>query len=304
MGQAARKHSPVLSLEHGATAAQEHFDQEHFDRATCLLTEGNALFHQGDAQGALTKYEECRACGKKIRDASLARQVEGSATGSLGDAYNSIGKYATAGKHHKLALAVARETGDRQGEGNALGNLALSYFGFGHHPEAIDHYNQALAVVREIGDRSGEAQEMGNLGLVYFSLGQYTEAIRHHELALAISRQIGDRRGEGQDLSNLGLAWFGFGHHAVAISHFKKALAIVADIGDRDGSILGNLVPLEQQGWVDLSRALEHGRVEITRLEASSSGPMFTAAAKAAIAGGDVKVLDSSTPAELTEVCC
>jgi tetratricopeptide (TPR) repeat protein len=56
-------------------------------------------------------------------------------------------------EHHKQALAISREIGDRRGEGNRLGNLSAAYRNLGQCEEAIAHFTRALAISREIGNR-------------------------------------------------------------------------------------------------------------------------------------------------------
>ena len=75
----------------------------------------------------LWKYEECRACGRTIRDSRLARQVENVLLGGLGGvAYESLGQYDKAIEHHKQTLVIS-EIDDWMSEGKTLGNLGNAY---------------------------------------------------------------------------------------------------------------------------------------------------------------------------------
>jgi len=85
---------------------------------------------------------------------------------------------------------MLREIGDRRGEGTALGSLGNAYSRLGETREAIEYYEQALAISREIGDRRGEGNRLGNLGLALDKLGHREEAIKCTKEALKIFEQI------------------------------------------------------------------------------------------------------------------
>ena len=58
--------------------------------------------------------------------------------------------------------------------------------------DGTTHHKQALVISREIGDRRGEGADLGNLGLVYADLGEVQKAIGYYEQALVIAREIQD----------------------------------------------------------------------------------------------------------------
>ncbi|HEX6345855.1 AfsR/SARP family transcriptional regulator [Umezawaea sp.] len=134
---------------------------------------------------------------------------------------------------HRVALAAARELGDRFAEAEVLKSLGTAAWQVGHNAEALDHYQRALALYREVGERKGEAAVLGNLGLVHDRMGRYQEAIDHHLQDLALCRQIGDRRGEGTTLSNLGLVCERVGRYDEALRHCRDALVVIREFGDR-----------------------------------------------------------------------
>jgi tetratricopeptide (TPR) repeat protein len=179
-------------------------NQEILSRARSLLNEGGALFQRDDVEGALAKWEECRAHVHTIRDTGLARKVEGAVAGNLGHAYNSLGEHAKAIHYYEPALAIARETGDRRGEANHLGNLGRACRSLGRFTKAIEHHERSLAISRDLGDRSGERIALISLGVAHASLGtacdklgQCAEAIEHYKQAeIALShRNRGDKGG-------------------------------------------------------------------------------------------------------------
>ena len=148
-----------------------------------MLNEGNALKDRGDARGALTKFTECLAIGRSIKDSRTRQRVEGNALGGLGIVYSSLGQYDKAKASLEAALAISREMGDKQNEGKFLSNLGIVYKALGQYDKAKASYEASLVIYREIGDKQNEASALSGLGNVYRSLGQYVKAKASHEAA-------------------------------------------------------------------------------------------------------------------------
>jgi len=130
---------------------------------------------------------------------------------------------------HHIALASARELGDRRGEAWVLTNLGME-LGQQHIDDAIDHFEQALAIYREIGDRREEARAANALAFTYVILGRYEEAVPALLDSLELQRGVGRRYGEAVALCNLAEAYVELGRHEEAIARAKEALAIDREI--------------------------------------------------------------------------
>ncbi len=143
---------------------------------------------------------------------------------------------------HRLALASARELGDRAGEAWVLTNLGM-VLGQQRAQDAVGYFEQALAIYRETGDRRYQAQVANNLAFCYLVLGRHEEAVTALLGALKLQRQAGRRYGEGVALCNLGEAYVELGRHDEAIAVSQEALAIAREVGSvRDeGYALHNL---------------------------------------------------------------
>ena len=131
---------------------------------------------------------------------------------------------------HRIALASARELGDRLGEARVLNNLGV-VLGQQHVDDAIGHFERALAIYRETGDRWGQAQATNNLAFSYRFLGRYDEAVGALLAALDLQREVGQRYGEGIALCNLGEAYLDLRCFEDAISRSHEALAVARGIG-------------------------------------------------------------------------
>jgi DNA-binding SARP family transcriptional activator/Tfp pilus assembly protein PilF len=136
---------------------------------------------------------------------------------------------------HRIALASARQVGNRQGEAWVLNNLgeALVLTGDG---EGIGLLEQALAIRREIGDRMGEAQAANNLADAYQRLGRADEALGLLRRALDLNRQVGNRYGEGVALVNLGDRLLDLDRAEEAIDCLQQARRTFAEIEYPDGA--------------------------------------------------------------------
>ena len=171
------------------------------------------------------------------------RSGEGSAYGNLGNAYDSLGDFNTALKHHKHNLEIAEEVEDRVGEGSAHGNLGNAYYSLGDFKTAIKHHEHRLKIVKEVGDRVGEGGTFGNLGNAYWSLGDFKKAIDYHERDLKIAQEVGNRVAEESAYGNLGNAYHSLGNFRTAIEYHERHLKIAKEVGDRpgEGRAYGNL---------------------------------------------------------------
>jgi DNA-binding SARP family transcriptional activator/Tfp pilus assembly protein PilF len=137
--------------------------------------------------------------------------------------------------YFEQALAVVREGGDRWAEARAANNLAFCYLILGRHEEAVGPLLDALQMQREVGRRYGEAVALTNLGDAYVELGRYDEAIARSQEALAIAREVDSARDQGYALYNLGRANLALGRLAEATDLFEQALAIHRAAGERSG---------------------------------------------------------------------
>jgi tetratricopeptide (TPR) repeat protein len=77
--------------------------------------------------------------------------------------------------------------------GNSLTSLGNVYRKLGRHAEAINHHRQALTLIREVGDRGAECEILNNLGDAHLATGQNELAITCHQQALALVEDLDQR---------------------------------------------------------------------------------------------------------------
>jgi len=218
--QNAHKHQEAIDRFTRALALAENDSQ----RAALRILRGNSYGSISDYDRAEADYEETLKLADRISPTKDAAQARASALGNLGLVYADRGELDKAEEHHKGALEINREIGDRLGEAAALGNLGLVY-GRRGDPENLDraeqYGKQALEMHREIGDRLGEAASLGNLGIVYGDKKDLDEAIKCFEKSLAEkSHSL-----RGHVWNGLGLAYAEKGNTDKAIECYEKGLA-------------------------------------------------------------------------------
>ena len=73
----------------------------------------------------------------------------------------------------------------------------------GDREQAAEHHRAALAIVRDLGDRRAEALTLNNLALALVHTGSVAIAVQHFEQALVLFRELGDDEHEGRVIANL-----------------------------------------------------------------------------------------------------
>ena len=131
---------------------------------------------------------------------------------------------------HQVALASARELGDKRGEARVLNSIGM-VLSLQRNDDALRYFGQATAMYQEIGDSAGQAQAANNLGFHYWLLGRHKEAAAAYLIALDLQRQVGRRYGECIALCNLGEAYVELGHYDDARAMSREALAAAREIG-------------------------------------------------------------------------
>jgi tetratricopeptide (TPR) repeat protein len=231
---------------------------------------GQALFHQGDYDGARNRLEQALSLAR----ASESRKTEAASLLNLGTIHLSQGDYVEASLHYKQSLHVCQEIGNRRIELRALNNLAIvlgeqgdfaqaeafymrtlqsagdmgdrlaqsmalnnlgvHYEEQGDYAAAESYYEQALEIKKEISDRSGEALTLMNIARIFAKQGEYRKSKPYYQQCLDLFRQIEDKQCEIEGLSFLSLLWHQMGEEEAALEHSQLALDIAQELGDRN----------------------------------------------------------------------
>ena len=147
---------------------------------------------------------------------------------------------------HQIALAAARQAGDRLGEADTLSKLGTLQRETGDYPAAAATLARALALYRDIGDQPGQAGTLSQLGFLHVLSGDYPAATASYQKALTLARSAGDRHGQAWTLTGLGLLQQLTGDHPAATVSLQQALALFGDLGN----LLGQAQALNALGVV------------------------------------------------------
>ena len=72
-----------------------------------------------------------------------------------------------------------------------FGNIGLILKDRGDLDEALKHHRDALRIHRELGNKHGTAQDLGNIGVILKDRGDLDEGLKHITSALDIATEAG-----------------------------------------------------------------------------------------------------------------
>jgi predicted ATPase/Tfp pilus assembly protein PilF len=185
-----------------------------------------------------------------------------------GKALDASGKVAEGQTHLDVALAMAREIGDRRCEAQVLSDLGYLNENQGRMSEARTFFEAALVLALQVDDGVTECLAQNGLGSLSEAQGQMNEARAHFETALVVARRLGDRRREGRILANMGILHAEQGRIDEGLTLYEAALAMAREVGDRqwEGNTLCNIGLLHQlEGRMPEARAELEGALALAR---------------------------------------
>ncbi|SDC94408.1 ATP-binding protein [Glycomyces harbinensis] len=100
-----------------------------------------------------------------------------------------VGPHATV---NRIALDIARRTGDARKEAFTLGDAGRQLLAAGRHREAIDLLERSVALKRDLGEFSDAALTLANIGVLHRRSGRFAESVAMHEAALAQAEEAAD----------------------------------------------------------------------------------------------------------------
>ncbi len=158
----------------------------------------NALCSSGQHDEALQIAEKClvihRAIGRNVGYVQPCASI-----------LVAAGRYDEADARYDLALAAARQAGDRELEGLTLqcqGNLADDR---NQLDRATRLYQQALQLFQEAGNTAGMMQTYNLVGVVERKAGRLAEARAWYEKSRELAVRLNDQPGLGQAAQNIGI---------------------------------------------------------------------------------------------------
>jgi tetratricopeptide (TPR) repeat protein len=139
--------------------------------------------------------------------------------------------------HHKQALAVCQELGDRDCMGRAHVNLCNTHRFKGDHENALLHAYEAMRIKEEQADSAGLARAHHNLAMIHQEQGDLPSADRALAASLAIKERMGDSLGVRNTLSVMSLVALDRGDHEGAVLLLERAHAIAREHEDKGSMV-------------------------------------------------------------------
>ncbi len=128
------------------------------------------------------------------------------------------------------ALTIHQSTGNKIGLNDTLMHLGNAYQSLGRYAEAKECYLNCQQINSEIGQHDEEVFSLLNLGVVGYHMGDFTEALELSNQALALVQKLGSRYPESIALALVGYGHMVRGQVYPAWQHFDQAVAIAESI--------------------------------------------------------------------------
>jgi len=146
---------------------------------------------------------------------------------------SDIGSHANV---NRIALDIARRTGDSRKEAFTLGDTGRQLLAVGRHREALGHLDRSVALKRDLGEYGDAALTLANIGVLHRRSGRFAESVRVHEAALAQAEQVTDTAAAALISTNMVVPMLRLGRFAEAERRLDAA-ELRLDVGDRHNRI-------------------------------------------------------------------
>ena len=175
----------------------------------------------------------------------------------LGSAHARLGKHVEGQRLVEVALATARERGDRLTELRALNARGAIALATGRVDEAEEFFTRGADAAKRQGDHATVGRCFNNLGIIEHYRGRYDEALSSYNLAQAAFQQAGSKHGVAEAEHNVGITYRDRGELDQAFKQSNRAVEHAKETGDRSLHALALAVQAEIRalsGDADLAR--------------------------------------------------
>ncbi len=190
-------------------------------RATALNNMGTIHFFQGDYDGALLLFNQC----KTIFDTTGMRSsLLNTVIGNFGEVYMEKGIWDESEKWLKEGIALAQELGSTRQEWGDKATYAKLLYKKGKYQESADLLLECYAAFKLSDEKMNIADCATHLGKAYYKLGQLTQAETYYNEALQVYRNIGSRKLIWEPLYQLALVAKDQNNTLASVAYLKEAV--------------------------------------------------------------------------------
>lgn len=124
---------------------------------------------------------------------------------------------------NRIALGIARRTGDRRKEAYTLGDTGRQLLAAGRHREAIGRLERSVELKRDLGDFGDAALTLANIGVLHRRSGRFAQSVEVHEAALAQAEEAADTAAAALIRTNMVVPLLRLGRFDEAERHLETA---------------------------------------------------------------------------------
>jgi tetratricopeptide (TPR) repeat protein len=179
-------------------------------------------------------WESLLATGEHAKAATELNNLSAT-IGDLANSLSSTGQYDEALDVAEKCVRIQMASGNQREIATSHGQCASILMVAGHHDEADARYELALAAARQAGDRELEGTTLQHQGILARRRNQLTRAATLYQQALQRFQEAGDQVSMMQTYNLLGVVEQNAGRLAEARAWYEKSRQLAADLKDQTG---------------------------------------------------------------------
>ncbi len=146
---------------------------------------------------------------------------------SIGQVFDSIGKYEEALDYYVKALALNKDIELQDNIALRLSDIGLLYETRERYDEAVDYIGKALQRDKAAEKKNRIARNLSNMGRVMVSLKRYEQALEYFNQSMELYRDLNDLVSLADDSKNCGIVYYSMKDFTRGIEFFERARQII-----------------------------------------------------------------------------
>jgi tetratricopeptide (TPR) repeat protein/CHAT domain-containing protein len=204
-----------------------------YERCIALSYFGRCFRFQGQAQQAITYYQQGLDLIPQLEQTKGVQRQTGLLYTDLADALTDMGRYVEAKSAYEQSLAI--KNGEQRGKAVVFGQLGTLALLQGELSDARQRYQAALDLFHKLKEPISEATIWHQLGMVYQTEEQWENAEHAYRQAANIEETQGYLQGATQTWGQLASMMEGMGKWKEAETWYRKAIEVGQQLGDMLG---------------------------------------------------------------------
>lgn len=204
-----------------------------YERCIALSYLGRCFRFQGQAQQAITYYQQGLDIIPQLEQTKGVQRQTGLLYTDLADVLTDMGRYVEAKSAYEQSLAI--KNGEQRGKAVVFGQLGTLALLQGELSDARQRYQAALDLFHKLKEPISEATIWHQLGMVYQTEEQWENAEHAYRQAADIKETQGCLQSATQTWGQLASMMEGMGKWKEAETWYRKAIEVGQQLGDMLG---------------------------------------------------------------------